>query len=97
MEIGFEMDDEFCHGADWYQEVEELIEKVGQFLKEDWYLMRFVEKSYLVTRFGHYQKKDVSSERDSSELKGDESLFAYLMGFGMSKLIESEKRMKLRR
>ena len=35
MEVGFEMGDEFCHGIDWYQEVEELIEKVGQFLKED--------------------------------------------------------------
>ena len=41
-------------------------------------------------------EKDVSSERDSSELKGDESLLAFYMGFGTSKLIESEKRMKLR-
>ena len=38
-----------------------------------------------------------SSDMDSSELKGEESLFAYLTGFGMLNWVESEKRMKLRK
>ena len=35
------------------------------------------------------------SDMDSSELKGEESLFAYLIGFGMFKCVKSEKRIKL--
>ena len=38
-----------------------------------------------------------SSHRDSSELKAEESLFAYLLGFGMLNWVESEKRIKLRK
>ena len=41
--------------------------------------------------------EEMSSEKMSSELKGDESLIAYLISFGVSYLIESEKRMKLLR
>ena len=37
-----------------------------------------------------------SLDRDSSELEGEVSLFASLISFGMSKWVESEKRMKSR-
>ena len=40
---------------------------------------------------------EFSSHRDSSELKEEESVFAYLISFGMSQWVESEKRMKLGR
>ena len=36
-------------------------------------------------------------ESSSDRLKGEESLFAYLLGFGMLNWVESEKRMKLRK
>ena len=41
--------------------------------------------------------EEVLSENVSSELQGDESLFAYLNGFRVSYLKESEKRVKLRK
>ena len=37
-----------------------------------------------------YLEEDSSSDKELSELKGDESLVAYLLGFGVSKLFESE-------
>ena len=41
--------------------------------------------------------EEVLSQIVSSELQGDESLFAYLNGFGVSYLLASEKRMKIQR
>ena len=41
--------------------------------------------------------EEFSSDKDSSELKGEESLFAYLIGCGIWNWVESEKRMKLRK
>ena len=38
-----------------------------------------------------------SSDLDSSELIGEESLFAFLIGFDMLNWVESDKRMKLRK
>ena len=38
-----------------------------------------------------------SSKKDSSELKGEESLFAFLVGCGIWNWVVSEKRMKLRK
>ena len=40
---------------------------------------------------------DSSSDDGVSEINGEESLLAYLMGFGLSRLIDSENRMNLRR
>ena len=37
-----------------------------------------------------------SLDKDSTELEGEVSLFASLIGLGMSKWVESEKRMKSR-
>ena len=41
--------------------------------------------------------EESSSYKDSSELKWEESLFAYLIGCGIWNWVESEKRMKLRK
>ena len=41
--------------------------------------------------------QDSSSDNGVSELNGEESLLAYSLGFGMSDLRESEKRITLRR
>ena len=42
-------------------------------------------------------QEESSSDKDSSELKGEESLFAYLICFGIWNWVVSEKRMKLRK
>ena len=41
--------------------------------------------------------EDSSCDDEVSEMNGKETLLAYLMGFAMSKIIESENRIRLQR